>query len=303
MRRAATPFKPQDDTGSALLTREEPSRILSNEPPPTGCNESEATTVDSSRCLYELADSITFKWRADSNIDLASDMEELWSCFCDTGMKPQSHQQLIVFLKSILDTSNTAEDSRKHSDATLWNGLPHFKLAVEQKLLQAFLADVSQSRPGWVALNHLLARISLPPASMYDLRMVCLWNLRDVLETSSMAPDLEMLKILMLWLGGHIHWLQLQILRAHSESYPVEDLIPLPIGDLPARMGVALQSTVDHDRLQFWRQRLQESHDLNASDAGMEFYTNAVMSMLQIGIAEVDEWEEMPSANRTKSNA
>lgn len=174
--------------------------------------------------------------------------------------------------------------------------MPHFKPIVEQKLQEAFTADLNTRAP-WISLNNLLARISLPPESIYDLRMACLWNVRTVLETSDIDVTVDMLKILMLWLGGHIHWLQLQILRAHSENHPADTLVVLELGDLPAKIREILRPIVDFERLRYWRQRLQEVHDERTSDASTVFYTIAVLQLLEVGIAEIDQWkEELPAA-------
>ncbi|CZT16123.1 uncharacterized protein RCC_01964 [Ramularia collo-cygni] len=202
-------------------------------------------------------------------------------------MEPENHQFLIDLLKTIVKTAGSDGAAGPWKDTSL------FKLVVEQRLREVFITG--QDMKAWVALNHLLRRISIPPASIYDLRMASLWNLRDVLETSTVVVTVNMLKVLMLWLGGHVHWLQLQILRAHSKSYPSDTLINLGLGDLPAITGEKLQPVVDLDRLQFWRQRLQGVHDAETSDTMMKFYASAVLSLLKVGVAEVDEWnEELP---------
>lgn len=264
-------------------------------PPPSGA-KSHGDASDQYKQVSALAQVVTTKWRTDSQLDLTPELRELWGCFCDAGMHPEAHQQLVDFLKSILETSKAAESNTEESGVSFWKDLPQFKVTVEQKLHEAFTAN-QETKTRWITLNHLLARISIPPASIYDLRMVCLWNLRDVLETSSVSVDVDMLKILMLWLGGHIHWLQLQILRAHSTNYPDDSLVTVELGDLAIQTNESLQSRVDLARLRFWRQQLKGLFDADASNDSIKFYADAVLKLLEVGIARVDEWkEEIPTA-------
>lgn len=292
MTRSSKPHTPSSLAIERHAAREECPRPTSNQP--LSISEVDIAPENSEECreLFALAQSIEVRWQADSRLDLTSEMRALWSHFCNAGMQPRTHQQLTDFIK---EKTNGAQDPIETSSAYLWKDLPEFKFVVEERLREALMSD-REPKPHWTALNHLLARISLPPASLYDLRMACLWNLRDVLESSSVIVTPDLLKILMLWLGGHIHWLQLHILRAHSKTYPDHDLISLELGDLPSRMHESLNVRVDVERLDFWRQRLQELHDAHMSDAGITFYAQAVLNLLQVGIAHVDEWkEEIPA--------
>lgn len=291
--KSSSPSSPADSTIPPPTQEVQPVQPLDSLHASSG-NGSKKATSDACLHLSTLAQSITSKWETDHQLDVTPDMRELWTSFCDAGMQPHDQQQLVDLVKSTLEKCTTEEDINQHDGPSIWKDLPQFKPVAEQKLRESFMADM-EPKSRWIRLNHLLARISTPPASIYDLRMVCLWNMRDVLETSSVAVTVGMLKILMLWLGGHIHWLQLQILRAHSKRYPDDALISLEVGDLPNKVGMSLQPIVNLERLSFWRQRLQELHDAANADAAMKFYTNAVLSLLEVGIAAVDEWkEELP---------
>lgn len=245
--------------------------------------------------LKLLADTIHVKRETDHQLDVTPELEELWSCFCDAGMEPNSQQELVTFVQTILGQATTSHDHAEASETSVWDDLPQFRPEVQRKLRQSFMADLETSVQ-WINLNHLLARISIPPASIWDLRMVCLWNLRDVLETSSLKVTVMMLKILTLWLGGHIHWIQLQILRASSKSYTADSLIALEVCDLPNQVGTTLRPIFDLDRLNYWRQRLQQLRAEGDTDAAKKFYIDSVLSLLEVGIADVDEWKaEMPA--------
>lgn len=290
-RQALQPDSSGERSSALDQSRRSPTRKrtdVDRKPAPANVIRSDTISEDCQR-IYTLYRSMNSKWRTDPHYgDLASDMKKLWSKFCDAGTQPNNHQQLIDFLKSVLEESQTSDDSP-------WKDLPEFKSVVEQKLQEIIRKDMGY-KTSWTALNNLLARISLPPASIYDLRMVCLWNIRDILETSSVAVTLDMMKTLMMWLGGHIHWLQLQVLRAHSKDYPAEDLIILELGDVPSSMGIKLQPVVDLDRLNFWRKRIRWLEDSSEiPDPSMYFYCKAAANLLTVGIADVDEWKgEMP---------